>query len=53
LPLYINILLYNKMSSKKATPSTQKINQKLASSSSPDLSDKKKEYINMLNEEHE
>ena len=42
------------MSSKKGTtPSTQKINQKLATSSSPDLSDKKKEYINMLNEEHE
>jgi hypothetical protein len=42
------------MSSKKGTTqSTPKLNPKIpASSSSPDLSDKKKEYINMLNEEH-
>ena len=41
------------MSSKKGTtPSTPKLNPKIPTSSL-DLSDKKKEYINMLNEEHE
>ena len=36
-----------------ASPSTPTINPKIAySSTSPDLSDKKKEYINMLQEEH-
>jgi hypothetical protein len=42
------------MSSKKGAPlSTPKNNTKIpTSSSSPDLSDKKNEYINMLQEEH-